>query len=167
MGVNATTPMAAPALRNVLEPLAAEELQQWLEWAGGMLLALGIASPAPKGPSSAWPAYAQDAQIAYGYAGERLRAPRPGRHDIVLMDEILVLPSMAKDITTRRLLHSRALVTPIGQRHLYPWAKLAFMLHTSRFRVQRMHNQGLNEIVRTLPPGKTYAIRHSMALCTT
>jgi|HubBroStandDraft_2_1064218.scaffolds.fasta_scaffold123920_2 hypothetical protein len=143
--------------------LTPDEVREWLEWAGGMLLALGIPSPAPRGTHSAWPSYAQDATTAYGYSGERLRPSRPGSHDIELMDEILTLPSLAKTINTRRVLHSRALVTPIGQRYLYSWSKLAFMLHTSRFIVKRMHTNGLGEIVRAVPKAKAYAIRQSIA----
>ena len=66
-----------PALRTDLEPLVADEVRQWLEWAGGMLLSMGLASPAPKEPHSAWPTFAQDATLAYGYSGERLRPARP------------------------------------------------------------------------------------------
>ena len=155
-----------PALRTDLEPLVADEVRQWLEWAGGILLSMGLSSPVPREPHSAWPTFAQDATLAYGYSGERLRPARPGKYDIDLMDEILALPGLAPDITARRLLHARALVTPIGQRDRYPGAKLAFMCHTSRFRVQRIHAQGLEAVVKRLSLGKAQSIRHSISAST-
>ena len=140
-----------------------EELQQWLEYAGSRLLALGISSPFPKEPTIAWPAYAQDKAEAYGYTGEKLRPARPGRFEIDLMDEILEFPSLVADIRTRRIINARALVAPVSDRYIYSWSKIAFMLHTSSSQVKRLHGLGLKEIVGKIPRTKIYSIRQRLA----
>ena len=150
--------MPIPALRlsNGLEP---EELRTWLEWSGCKLLSMHIASPGPREPSAAWPEFAQDANLAYGYTGERLRPAIPSALEIELMDRIMMFPSLAKDINVRRILNARALVTPVANRYLYSWAKIAFMLHTNRPTVQRLHRNGLREIAQQIPKDKVDAIR--------
>jgi hypothetical protein len=136
-----------------------EEIRIWMEWAGAKLLAMHISSPLPREPHTAWPTFAQDARQAYGYTGERLRAAMPRSVEIALMDEILLFPGLIKDLTTRRIVHARALVTPISNRHLYSWTKLAFMLHTNRHRVARLHGLGLHEVCQCLPLEKADAVR--------
>lgn len=143
-------------------PLLANEVQQWLEWAGCHLLAMGLSSPFPKEPNCAWPEYAQDKHLAYGYTGLRLRPALPNRFEIDLMDKILELPMLVSDIQIRRIINARALVTPVGNRYVNSWTKIAFMLHTSVPRVKRMHDKGLNEIVRKLPEEKVYTIRQTL-----
>lgn len=154
--------MVAQAQRQQeIEPLTAEELSLWLEWAGSKLLSLNLRSPLPQGPHSAWPSFATSAEEAYGYTGERLRPGRPTSHEIALMDEILLLPSLIDDISARRIVNARALVAPVSNRHLYSWTKLAFMLHTSRPIVQRHHRRGLDLIVRRVDKEKIHTIRQS------
>jgi hypothetical protein len=143
------------------------DVADWLQWAGARLLAMPIASPLPREPHTAWPAFAQDARQAYGYTNERLRAAAPRANEIAIMDEILLLPMLVQDITTRRIIHARALVTPIAGRHLYSWTKLAFMLHSSRTRVARLHSLGLAEICKRLANEKAYAIQHQLSLLST
>ena len=99
-----------------------------------------------------WPDYAQDKNTAYGYTDERLRAASPSGLEITLMDEILLLPEFIDDPLQRRIVGARSLVTPISQRHLYSWRKIAYMLHMDSRRVARLHHNGLGEIVECLPP---------------
>lgn len=139
-----------------------KEVREWLEWAGARLLAMHIPSPAPRGPHVSWPEYADDHRQAYGYTGERLRAPQPRSNEIALMDEILLLPNLIPDITTRRIVNARALVTPVSNRYVYSWTKLAFMLHMDKRRVGTMHYKGILAIVSRLSPEKIDAIRRSM-----
>lgn len=151
-----------------IEPgLSAKELNEWLIWAGRTLLAMTIASPLPKEPRTAWPAYATDVHMAYGYTNERLRASIPTSKDIALMDEIIDLVALIDDRTVRRIVNARMLVTPIAQRHLYSWTKIAFMLHTNTYRIIRWHTIGLRQIIRQLPQSKVDAIRQSLASRTT
>jgi hypothetical protein len=141
--------------------LSAEELQGWLEWAGSKLLAMNLSSPLPKGPRVSWPAFAQDHRTAYGYTNERLRAGRVTGHEITLMDEILPLVGLVQDITVRRIVNARILVTPVGNRYVYTWSRIAFMLHSDRRRVARLYANGLSEIIRRLSSDKVDAIRKS------
>jgi hypothetical protein len=138
-----------------------EEIKEWLEWAGARLLSLQISSPLPKEPHVSWPEFAQDHREAYGYTGERLRAAIPNRFEIELMDEILLLPGLIQDITRRRIVNARALVTPISNRYLYSWTKLAFMLHTSKYQVVRHHVLGLKDIQRNVSQDKVDAFIQS------
>jgi Domain of unknown function (DUF6362) len=155
-GASNVTHLKPPLGDNGLSP---KELQVWLEWAGSKLLALNVKSPLPKEPSCAWPEFKQDATQAYGYTNERLRPPQPTALDIELMDRILVFPSLIKDIDSRRIVNARALVTPLGNRYLYSWSKIAFMLHTNRQTVRRLHNKGLCEIIPQIAKEKVDAIR--------
>lgn len=146
--------------------VAPEEVKEWLEWGGSKLLALQVSSPKPKGPHTSWPDYA-DEWTAKGWTQERLRPPTPQAKEIVLMDEILALPGLITDITVRRIVNSRALVTPVSQRYLFSWTKIAFILHTDRKRVVRLHFSGLCEIARRLPAGQAYTIRQTLTALST
>lgn len=140
-------------------PLFVPELQLWLEWAGVRLLSMNIKSPFPKEPGTAWPEYQRDPTEAYGYSGERLRPAIPDSVEIELMDKLLAFVSLLPDITTRRILNARALIAPISNRHLYSWTKIAFMLHTSRPVVQRLHAKGLKDLALLIPKDKIHAVR--------
>jgi hypothetical protein len=144
--------------------LTPAEVKTWLEFAGSTLLAMGLDSPYPRGPHVSWPTFANEAIVAYGYTSERLRPSRPTSVQIALMDEILALPSLIADPTLRRIVHARALVTPIGSRYLFTWVKLGYMLHTDRRKVMRLHAKAIAEIVAKLEAGKVGAIRASMSL---
>ena len=161
MPISTILPRAVPTIgpEAKTKPLLPIELQQWLEWSGSKLLSLQTSSPLPKGPNSAWPEFASDAQVAYGYSGERLRPATPNSVEIELMDKILAFPSLIKDINTRKIVNARAMVAPISFRYLYSWRKIAFMLHTSPDVVKRQHARGLDEIVPQISKEKTYAIR--------
>lgn len=143
----------------VTEKLDVEELQLWLEWAGMRLLSLNLPSPYPQEPKVSWPAFAQDHRTAYGYTGERLRAARVSDREITLMDEILPLTALISDVNIRRIVNARLLVTPLSNRYLYSWNRIAFMLHTDRRRVARLFSKGLEEIVMRLCSEKVDAIR--------
>lgn len=139
-----------------------EELQRWLEWAGQCLLSLGGSGAGPQGYKVAWPIYAPDSKVAYGYSGERLRPPKLSSRDIRLMDEILLFPEFISEVQTKRIVGARSLVTPVSGRYLYSWSKIAFMLHLDRDTVKRRHSRGLAEIIGRLPEEKVYAVRQSL-----
>ena len=161
--------VAEPSFANTIgsEALTPEELQLWLEWSGSKLLAMNIRSPFPKEPNSAWPEFASDATLAYGYSGERLRPAHPSSFEIELMDKLLALPSFIKDVNARKIVNARAMVAPISNRYLYSWSKIAFMLHTDKRLVRRLHHRGLCEIVSHLQQEKIYAIRLLLSTFTT
>ena len=126
------------------------EVKMWLEWAGATLLSMPISSPTPRGPRVAWPEFAQDARNAYGYTASTMRAPLPRSREIDLMDDILALISIVGDTKTRRILHLRALVTPVSNRYVYSWVKLAVMFNSDRRAVAYIHTKGLREIATVL-----------------
>lgn len=138
-----------------------DEIKTWLEWAGARLLSLNLASPLPKGPHVSWPAYAQDSRVAYGYTQERLRAAHVSSAEIKLMDELLILPSLIPDVLIRRIVNARILVTPVSNRYVYSWTRLAYMLHSDRRRVARLYDNGINEIARKLRRSQIDAFRKS------
>lgn len=156
---------SASALHAAL-PLAPAELQLWLEWAGSKLLSLPTRSPLPQGPHVSWPLFAQDHHVAYGYTPERLRPARASDKEIDLMDEILIFPSLITDINTRRVVNARILVTPLGNRYLYSWARLAQLLHADRRTVSRLYAKGLEEISRKAPRAKVDAVRETFVRLT-
>lgn len=125
-----------------------------------MLLSLHIPSPYPKDMRAAWPPFAQDSRTAYGYTRERLRAAQVSDIEISLMDKILPLTGLISDVTTRRIVNARTLITPLSNRYLYSWSRLAKLLRTDRRLVARRYTRGLEEIVRRLSPDKVDAIRH-------
>jgi len=146
-----------------ITPELTEEIKTWLEWSGAKLLAMRIASPAPKGVRNAWPEYATLPDDAYGYTKNTLRAAIPSRFDITLMDEILLLPALIPDVLIRRIIHSRALVAPVSGKYLYSYETVAKLLYTDRKTIARLHGKGLKIIGANLSPDNADAIRQSFA----
>lgn len=137
----------------------AEEVQEWLEWAGSRLLAMRIKSPAPAGYRSYWPDYAEDITAAYGYTQETMRAPTVAPHEITRMDQILALPELIAEPRIRRIVHRRALVTPVSQRYVYSFTRLGRDFHISRQRAAQLHRAGLLEIADWMKQRQVYALR--------
>lgn len=121
-----------------------------LEWAGQVLLSTHIKSPKPADYRVFWPEFPQDPNEAYGYTGERLRPPVPGSTDIELMDVIYTWLVLVDDIPARRVVCARSLVTPISERYLYPWTRIAILLSSDRFSVKRLHRRGIKRIVERI-----------------
>jgi Domain of unknown function (DUF6362) len=142
--------------------IAAQEVKEWLEWAGAKLLAFPTSSPAPRGYRVAWPEFAADARQAYGYTRETLRAGAPSAREIALMDELLALPGLISDPNMRRIVHCRALVTPVLGRYIYSYTKIALVLHSNGRRIAVLHQRGLGEIARKLPREQGEALRKSL-----
>lgn len=140
-----------------------EEIKTWLEWAGQRLLSMDLPSAAPQGFRSFWPEYPTDVQMAYGYSGNRLKAAIPRSKEISLMDEILELPGLVPNVTIRRIINARALLTPISNRHLYSWTRIAFINHSTSRRIVILHRNGLAIIASQLLPDKASTIRQSIA----
>ena len=137
-----------------------EEVKIWLEWASSKLLSMQISNPAPRAPGSGWPEIARD-PIAYGYSGEKLKPAYPRANEITLMDEILSLPSLIPDVTLRRVVNARSLITPVANRHVYSWNKIALMIHSDRRKAASLYEEGIKAIVSNLAPGKAYTIKQN------
>ena len=141
-----------------------EEIITWLEWSGRVLLSMKLESPFPKEPSACWPEYAQNFAEAYGYTDETIKAPNPTRSQIKLMDEILEIVQFSENITHRRIIQMRLLVTPVRRKHVYSWKRIAFDFHRSVPMCHYWRDKGLTEIQECLPPSKTSIIRQSYSV---
>lgn len=133
------------------------EIQSWLEWAGGRMLAIQVHGAWPSSYRSFWPDYPDDQVTAYGYTPSRMHAPALNSSEVVLMDEILSLISLTPVILQRRILNARALVHPLNNRHLYSWATIAALIHSERRAVKLLHKKGLETIAQSVP---TSALRY-------
>jgi len=134
--------------------LPPETLRLWLEWAGGKLLALPAGKLRPQKIRALWPEYAQDPfEVLYFRPKESLsvRLAAPTAEEIPLMDRIMVLPNLCDDIRFRRVLHARSLVYPYNGRYLYPWTRLANVMHISRITARTWHQKGLTSVCCMIP----------------
>jgi hypothetical protein len=147
------------------DKIAPAELQFWLEWAGGKLMAMQIRGTRPSGYRSYWPDFkAEGFNHGYGYTGERLRPQAPNSEQIDLMDQILTLPNLVSDITARRIISARMVITPVSGRYIYTWTRLAQILHTDRRIVRRKFDDGLTTLAANLSPEKIHTLRSRFAL---
>jgi hypothetical protein len=144
------------------QPLSISELTLWLEWAGSTLLSIGITSPLPRSPHVLWPDYPPEVKLAYGYSDERLRPIKSSAPEIQFMDELLLLPNLIRNVTERRIVNARLLVTPLSSRYLYSWTRLAIMLHMDRRGVAKLHEKGLREIIHKLDEKKIHTFRQKV-----
>jgi Domain of unknown function (DUF6362) len=82
----------------------------------------------------------------------RLRPALPDSARITRMDEALGwIPHIPQDrYVLRRIVGARALVSPVTERHLFTWRRLATLLGADHKAVQRWHAQGVAMIVAAL-----------------
>ncbi len=147
------------ALRNA----KTTEITFWLEWAGEKLLSSPISRPGPKQPRALWPDFPGDALLAYGYNNAQIRPAAPAIYELKLIDEILVLPQLISNITSRRIVYARSLRAPLTQRYIFTWSKLARNLSCDRRAVMRWYNEGVGEIARAIPSEQVRNIREFFA----
>jgi len=130
-----------------------EQLQVWLEWAGARLIAMPEPRIKPAQPRVIWPDYHQDQQEITDFRGKlSLRAGAPAKHEVAMVDKILLLPNVIELPMVRRVVHVRSLVHPINYRHLYSWKRISKLLSTSPWLVKKWHGKGLCEIIRKTRP---------------
>jgi hypothetical protein len=88
----------------------------------------------------------------YGWSEARVRPPVPSSAKITRMDEalawILLIP--VENYVLRRIVGARCLVSPVTERHLFPWRRLAAALGADHKAIQRWHGQGIALIVAAL-----------------
>lgn len=121
-----------------------------LEWAGSVLLSMNIRSPKPADYKVFWPEFPSDPNEAYGYTSERLRIATPRATDIELMENIFTWLSLIDNVVARRIVCIRSLVTPVSERYVYHWSKIAILLHMDRRGVKRLHNLGIQDLSNKL-----------------
>lgn len=121
-----------------------------LEEAGRTLLAL---------PHTGWTTSLRTSKLdilraaaeAYGNdAGARLRPAMPSAAQVTRMDEafawLMLIPQ--DRYVLRRIVGARAMVSPLTDRHLYPWRRLASLLGADHKAIQRWHADGIHIILR-------------------
>ncbi|HVE20640.1 MAG TPA: DUF6362 family protein [Acidocella sp.] len=81
-----------------------------------------------------------------------LRLPRPGIEEIKRMDEaygwMKFIPS--GQVTMRRIVQARSLRHPLSDRYLFSWRRLADVLRLDHKAVQRVHANGIRNILKGL-----------------
>lgn len=145
--------------------LDAEFVLYRLEEAGRTLLALPNTGPSTHLRTTRHDVV-QSAVEAYGWShvDARLRPSVPDSAHITSMDEALDwIPLIPKDrYVLRRIVGSRALVSPITGRHLFAWRRLGTLLGADHKAIQRWHAQGIDIIVaalRATQPGEDTSLR--------
>jgi Domain of unknown function (DUF6362) len=88
----------------------------------------------------------------YGGSEQRVRAPAPDSAAITRMDEALGWIARIPDerFVLRRIVGARALISPMTDRYVFPWRRLAGVLGADHKAVQRWHAQGIALIVASL-----------------
>lgn len=151
-----------------LEP---DELRIWLEWAGGKLLTLHVGRIKPRESGCLWPDTKSDPDDGSdSYLREQsitpLRLPPPAAYEIPYVDAILLLPNLSDRISTRRVLHSRSLISPITGRCIFPWTKIARLVNSDRRTVRKWWVDGLREVARKVDDEKVFRFRTFFSLDT-
>ena len=143
--------MALDDSRRDAMPPDAEYVIYRLEEAGRSLLAL---------PSSGWTTKLRSSSLdivrgavdSYGWSERQVRPPIPSAAVITRMDQALCwIPMIPRDrYVLRRIVGARALVSPVTERYLYSWRRLASLIGADHKAVQRWHAQGIDMIVAAL-----------------
>ncbi len=135
------------------EPADAEYVIYRLEEAGRTLLALPNTGHSTHLRTSRHDVV-QSAVEAYGWAqvDARLRPATPSAGRISRMDQALDwIPLIPRDrYVLRRIVGARALVSPITERHLFTWRRLASLLGADHKAIQRWHAQGIDLMVASI-----------------
>src|SRR5271166_6630450 len=131
-----------------------ELLTYRLEEAGSTLLALPATGFSTKLRTSSLD-MVRSAIEGYGWTEKQVRPPIPSAAKISRMDEalawILLIP--VENYVLRRIVGARSLVSPITERHLFTWRRLAALLGADHKAVKRWHEQGISVIVSALNNG--------------
>jgi len=124
-----------------------------LEEAGRTLLTLPNTGPSTRLRTTRHDVV-QSAIEAYGWSApdQRLRPAMPSSAHISRMDEAMGwIACIPQDkYVLRRIVGARSLVSPLTERHLYPWRRLAALLGADHKAIQRWHAQGIDIIVAAL-----------------
>ena len=123
-----------------------------LEEAGKTLLSLPVGTPGPASFRSAMPQPVQDAAESYGWQPHTIRPPVPGSTSISRMDEVFRWLALIPGdrYVLRRIVGARSLVSPVTERHLFSWTRIAAVIGADRKAVQRWHAQGIDIMVAAI-----------------
>ena len=89
---------------------------------------------------------------ANGWEGGKLRPSIPSAGHITRMDDALRWVQLIPQdrYVLRRIVGARSLVSPLNDKHLFPWRRLGTMLGADHKAIQRWHAQGIDLIVAGL-----------------
>jgi Domain of unknown function (DUF6362) len=87
-----------------------------------------------------------------GWGEARIRPPVPDAASITAMDAAFgwIARIPADRHVLRRIVGARSLVSPLTDRHLFPWRRLALVLGADHKAIQRWHAQGIALMVASL-----------------
>ena len=127
------------------EPARLKWIEERLEEAGATLLAMPQRGMGPQLRQVRWPETPAEAGSGSVDAGRRLRPAAPSAVEIARMDEAFGWIGLVPHdrVVIRRILHARALVSPLTGKHLYSWRKMGALLGADHKAVQRWHIDGL------------------------
>jgi hypothetical protein len=145
------------------EDPARQEVRLRLEQAGATLLALPGGSGMARVRSN-MPDYIQDSRTGFKIDGPvKMRPPTPSAAAITAMDEafswISLIPAdraapgsadlhaLGGGVMKRRIVWARALVSPVTNRYLFSWSKLAETTGCDRKALRQWHGDALGLIV--------------------
>jgi hypothetical protein len=142
---------ADDARRGSSEPADAPFVISRLEEAGAAILALPPSGYTTKLRTSSLDVVRAAAE-SYGWGPGKVRPPMPSNARISRMDEAFTWLQLIPDdrYVLRRIVGARSLVSPLTERRLFPWRRLAAALGADHKAVQRWHAQGIDIIVAGL-----------------
>ena len=132
--------------------LDAELVVGRLEQAGMTLLAMRDRSPYPPPYRCALPEPVREAIEAYGWEDAEVRPAIPSSADITRADITFAWLALIPQhrYVLRRIVASRALVSPTNGRHILGWRRLARLVRADHHAIQRWHAQGIEIIINAL-----------------
>jgi hypothetical protein len=139
------------ARRGSGEPVDGPYVVSRLEEAGAAILALPPSGYTTKLRTSSLDVVRAAAE-SYGWGPGKVRPPMPSNARISRMDEAFTWLLLIPDdrYVLRRIVGARSLVSPLTERHLFPWRRLGAAMGADHKAVQRWHAQGIDIIVAGL-----------------
>ncbi len=133
-------------------PIDAETVVCRLEEAGHTLLCLPRTGPSTTLRQARHQYVAEALEAFTAESDDRPRPPVPSASRITRMDQALAwIPLITADkLVLRRIVGCRSLVSPLTERHLFTWRRLARLVGADHKAVQRWHATGIDIIVATL-----------------
>lgn len=133
-------------------PIDAETVIRRLEEAGHTLLCLPRAGPSTQLRQTRHQYVAEAVGAFSAETDDRPRPAVPSATRITRMDQALAwIPLITADrLVLRRIVGCRCLVSPLTERHLFTWRRLARLIGADHKAVQRWHATGIDIIVATL-----------------
>lgn len=153
-----------------MSDLTPPRLEEWLEWAGVRLIAMPGKRVGPNGYKISGLEYSQEVfQVLEFRAALPVKVAPPSNMEIPIIEEVLTLPNLIKDVGKRRVVRVRTLLHPINGRHLYKWDRITETLgringkKISTASVKYMYKSGLEEICKKIDADKVCSISNTLS----